>query len=76
MEALYWLMIRGGWANVPCPKCLVPKDQLHRLDKRFPMRNLEMTRRVQQEAREAGTKADRERILKNNGLHVVDVSDS
>lgn len=74
MEAIYWLMIRGGWANFPCPKCLVPKEQLHRLDKKFPLRTLEDTKKIQQRARDATTKGDREDILKNHGLHLVDVS--
>lgn len=60
-------------ANYPCPKCLVPKDELHHVSKVFPMRTSESMRAVIKEVSLAPTKAKKDRILQDHGLHDIEV---
>jgi hypothetical protein len=60
-------------ANFPCPKCLVPRDQLHDLLESSTMRTTECMRRVFEEAQTKGTKAEKEKLLRDFGIHDVKV---
>ncbi len=70
---LYFCACRAALANYPCPKCLVPKDKLHHVSKEFPARTSESMKAVIQEASMAPTKAKKEKILQDHGLHDIEV---
>jgi hypothetical protein len=72
-EAAYFNACRAALANHPCPTCLVHKDDLHRLTEMFTMRTTNTMKAVVQKAFRATTKAEKEGILKKNGLHGVNV---
>lgn len=67
--------VRGMGSHHPCPICLVPADALPgiQVSQRFPDRTTQGMREVYEEAREAGTMAEREEILKEVGLRFVEV---
>ena len=73
-EACYVLGCRAASANFPCPKCLVPHDLQHRLDLIFTRRTPQLMKETLERARAATTKAEHEQILKNVGIHDIDVS--
>jgi hypothetical protein len=65
---------RGPMANFPCAKCLVGHDEQHAVNLNFPLRHKEWMKRVFAEAQSKKTKKDKESVLKNHGLHDVEVS--
>ncbi|KAJ7076600.1 hypothetical protein C8R43DRAFT_1177915 [Mycena crocata] len=71
-EAAYFNACRAALANYPCPKCLVHKDDLHRLMKAFVLRTPITMKKVVRKAFKANTKTEKEAILKNKGLHGID----
>jgi hypothetical protein len=73
-ELAAWLAMRSAIATYPCPKCLVPKHELALLSKRHPLRTPAKMKAVLRKARSRFTKRDREEVLKNSGLHNVEVS--
>jgi hypothetical protein len=72
-EIAAWLAMRSAQANFPCPKCLVPKESLAQLTKRFVHRTIETMRATLLKARGQDTKTDRETILRSKGLHNIEV---
>ncbi|KAJ6514727.1 hypothetical protein DFH09DRAFT_940926 [Mycena vulgaris] len=70
-EAAYFNACRAALANHPCPTCLVHKDDLHRLTEMFTMRTTDTMKAVVRKAFRVTTKAEKEGILKKNGLHGV-----
>ncbi|KAJ7264829.1 hypothetical protein C8J57DRAFT_1436238 [Mycena rebaudengoi] len=70
-EASYFNACRAALANHPCPKCLVHKCDLHQISSTFKLRTSETMQAVVRKALNAATKADKERILKKNGLHGI-----
>jgi hypothetical protein len=72
-EIAAWLAMRSAQANFPCPKCLVPKDQLACLTRRFTQRTTATMRAVLQKAQGMRTKKDKEKVLRDSGLHDVKV---
>ncbi|KAJ7655541.1 hypothetical protein B0H17DRAFT_956309 [Mycena rosella] len=68
-EAAYFNACRAALANYPCPKCLVHKDELHRLTKVFQRRTTSTMSAVLRKALGASTKKAKEEILKKHGLH-------
>ncbi len=72
-EASYFCACRAALANFPCPKCLVSKGDLHCVSKLFPKRTSESMRAVIQEVSMAPTKAKKEKLLQDYGLHDIEV---
>jgi hypothetical protein len=66
-------LIRGLQSNFPCPICLIPKDQLSKLQG-YPARDPAQSQATVSSARDASNVKERERILKEYSLHNVDVS--
>lgn len=75
-EAAMFCCCRAALANFPCPKCLVPKDQLHHIDRKFKPRTTKSMQQVYQLATDAPSKTQKEFILQNYGLHYTKVSSS
>ncbi|KAK6984567.1 hypothetical protein R3P38DRAFT_2575663, partial [Favolaschia claudopus] len=71
-EDAYFNACRAALANYPCTKCLVHKDDLHRLTAEFVMRTGAAMQSVVCRARNAATKEEKEEILNKHGLHDVD----
>jgi hypothetical protein len=74
-EATCTCATRGPSALHPCSRCLVHKDELTKPTKAFPFRTTQTMIDVVQAARTARSKKQAEEILRDNGLHIVDVSD-
>lgn len=72
-EAAYFCGCRAASANHPCPKCLVSQQDLHNILGNFELRTPESMQEVLKQASDAKTKAGKEKILKDNGLHDVEV---
>lgn len=66
-------LIRGLRGLCPCPKCLVPKDQLSDLSQVYDLRTAKGTQYLLDEAAEL-IQADKEDLLKSHGLRNVQVS--
>jgi hypothetical protein len=73
-EASYFCACRAANANYPCPKCLVHKSELHCITKSFKDRTSESMRAVLERASKATSKAAKEKILQEHGLHDIKVS--
>jgi hypothetical protein len=74
-EAAYFCGCRAAGANHPCPKCLVLHSDLHNITGKFAeLRTPENMKAVIILASKAKTKGAREKILKDHGLHDVEVS--
>ncbi|KAF8263167.1 hypothetical protein EI94DRAFT_1598647 [Lactarius quietus] len=72
-EAAYFCGCRAASANHPCPKCLILHADLHDITGTFAeLRTPETMRAVIALASKAKTKAQREDILKDRGLHNVE----
>lgn len=65
-------LIRGGKSNFPCPTCLVPKDEIPNLSKRYTRRTSATMEKIWMDAQELNKK-DCEALLKAHGLHNVKV---
>jgi hypothetical protein len=72
-EASYFCACRAATAKHPCPKCLVPKSELHSITKSFQPRTSESMRRVLERASRATSKTAKEKILQDYGLHDIKV---
>ncbi|KDR65150.1 hypothetical protein GALMADRAFT_148940 [Galerina marginata CBS 339.88] len=70
-EACVMVLIRGFKGLCPCPVCLVPKNELHNLRKKWPKRSASETRELVQLARKATTGVAREEILKPQSIRNV-----
>ncbi|KAJ7769544.1 hypothetical protein B0H14DRAFT_3116658 [Mycena olivaceomarginata] len=70
-EAAYFNACRAALANLPCPKCLVQKPDLHKITSNFELRTTPTMKAVVIRAMKATTKTKKESILKNYGLHGV-----
>ncbi|KAF7325465.1 hypothetical protein MKEN_00395100 [Mycena kentingensis (nom. inval.)] len=68
-EIAAWLRMRASNALYSCPKCLVPKDWLYCLTRRFTLRTPRAMAKVVRKARKKSTKGDKEAVLKSAGLH-------
>lgn len=73
-EAAYFCGCRAASANHPCPKCLVAQSDLHNILGNFELRTPQSMRAVLAEASKAKTKFAKEKILKDNGMHDIEVS--
>jgi hypothetical protein len=72
-EAAYFCGCRAASAIHPCPKCLVSQPDLHDILGDFELRTPQSMRSVLTKASEAKTKAKKEKILKDNGMHNIEV---
>ena len=73
-EASYFCACRAATANFPCPKCLVPKSQLHCITTSFTPRTTDSMRSVFERASTTTSKTAREKIFQDYGLHGIKVS--
>lgn len=72
-EAAYFNTCRAALANFPCPKCLVNKCDLHKITSQFELRTTPAMQAVVTRASKQNTKTEKENILKDYGLHDVQV---
>lgn len=72
-EAACFCSVFSANANHPCPKCLVHKSQLADVDKKFTSRTPELMRSVLAEANAAANETKRKEVLKEYGLHPIEV---
>jgi len=75
-EACAACACRAALANYPCPKCLVHRDDLDKIDQDFTPRTTEDMQQVYLESQLAATKTLSEEILKEYGLHATNVCQS
>lgn len=74
-EAAIFMVCKSHNADVPCPRCLVKKEQLHLISQVFPARTIVSMKAALSDARNTRlTVATRNAVLHDNGLHNVDVS--
>ncbi|KAJ7886048.1 hypothetical protein B0H13DRAFT_1889327, partial [Mycena leptocephala] len=71
-EACVMALIRGLTSMYPCPICFVPWQEQSDLSTEHPQRIAEDSKRLIQEARALRTAAEREELLKDNGLRDVE----
>jgi hypothetical protein len=72
-EACWVAAVRSALAKYPCPRCLVHQDDLHNITKEYPIRTVLNMQQVYEDAVNASTKTERERILQGSGLHFTKV---
>ena len=72
-EAAYFCGCRAALANHPCPKCLVVQTDYHKISGNFELRTPQSMRAVLTRASNAKTKSAKEKILKDNGMHNIEV---
>ncbi|KAJ7204969.1 hypothetical protein GGX14DRAFT_645516 [Mycena pura] len=70
-EAWNFCCCRAGRANFPCPRCLIRQDLLSSLHTPAQERNTESMRAVIRRARAAPNTTQKEKILKDHGLHDI-----
>jgi Plavaka transposase len=73
-RAAYFCACRAASANHPCPKCLVSQPNLHRILGNFELRTPQSMQAVLARVSNAKTKTAKEKILKDNGMHNIQVS--
>jgi len=73
-EAAFFCGCRAASANHPCPKCLVSQPDLHNISGNFELRTPQSMRAVLTRVSQAKTKTAKEEILKDNGMHNIEVS--
>ncbi|KAJ7132506.1 hypothetical protein C8R44DRAFT_611932 [Mycena epipterygia] len=71
-EAAYFNACRAALANFPCPTCLVPHSDLHRITSTFKLRTTATMKAVVVRALKKKTKIDKENLLKSYGLHGIE----
>ena len=72
-EATFYCHCRAANANFPCPRCLTHKKNLDQLSTHGPLRTVATMRKALHDSFEA--EPDKaEQILRNNGLHAVEIS--
>ncbi|KAF9059913.1 hypothetical protein BDP27DRAFT_1495856, partial [Rhodocollybia butyracea] len=64
-------LTRGLRSLCPCVQCLIPKDQLMDFENEYPMRTLEQTLRILNDAGKKVSKGDKEEVLKQYSLRPV-----
>jgi hypothetical protein len=67
-------LIRGLKSMYPCPICYVPWQEQSDCSTEHPQRVAQDSERLIQEARAMRTAAEREELLKDNGVRNVEVS--
>ena len=72
-EAAYFCGCRAASANHPCPKCLVAQQDLHIISGDFELRTPQSMQAVLSRALKAKTKTAKEIILKDHGMHNIQV---
>jgi len=73
-EAAYFCGCRAASANHPCPKCLVVQTDLHKISGSYKLHTPDSMQAVLTQASNAKTKREKEKILKDNGMHNIEVS--
>ena len=75
-EAAYFCGCRAALANHPCPKCLVAQTDLHKISGNYELCTPQSMQSVLIRVSNAKTKTAKEKILKDNGMHNIEVSPS
>lgn len=70
-EAAVFCACKAHNANVPCPKCLVTKDELSNITGTWTPRTSATMQAAWTKASQAQFAYERDQILKDNGLHLV-----
>ena len=73
-EAAYFCGCHAALANHPCPKCLVAQTDLHKISGNYELRTPQSMQSVLIRVSNAKTKTAKEKILKDNGMHNIEVS--
>ena len=73
-ETAYFCGCRAASANHPCPKCLVAQLDLHDILGNFELHTPQSMQAVLTRVSKAKTKTAKEKILKDNGMHDIEVS--
>jgi hypothetical protein len=68
-------LIRGSTGKRPCPICFVNPDDLTKITNTWTLRTADHTQSLIQQARSIQRPIEREKLLSNNGIRDVDVSD-
>lgn len=63
---------RGPKGNFPCPKCLVPREEMTK-GEMYPLRTTKTMKEVYKKAEEADTAGEREEIVKSVSLRFAKV---
>jgi len=66
-------LIRGFRGLCPCPVCLVPNKDQRKITRQYPLRTVDNTKALIELAKGKRTAAERENILKENGIRVISV---
>ena len=69
-------LIRGSHGHCPCPVCLVPLKDQRRIMEKYTLRTVDDTKAILELVRSQRTAADKESILKENGIRAISVSSS
>jgi hypothetical protein len=72
-EAAYFCACHAASANHPCPKCLVLQPNLHNILGNFELCTPQSMQAVLARVSKAKTKTTKEKILKDNGMHNIQV---
>jgi len=72
-EAAYFCGCCATSANHPCPKCLVVQPDLHDILGNFELHTPQSMQLVLMKALKAKTKTKKEKILKDSGMHNIEV---
>ena len=67
-------LTRGFRGLCPCPVCLVPHKDQRRLTNQYPLRSVDGTKALIELAESKRTAAEKENILKENGIRAISVS--
>lgn len=67
-------LIRGFRGLCPCPVCLVPHKDQRRITEQYPLRTVESTKVILELVKSKKTAAEKEDILKENGIRAISVS--
>jgi len=65
-------LIRGFRGLCPCVICLVPQEKQRNVSKQYPLRTQVGTQAILEKAKNLA-KGEAEQLLKENGLHPVEV---
>ena len=67
-------LIQGSNGLCPCPVCLVPKNEQRNISGTYPLRIAANIKMLVDKAENCQTEAEKEEILKTEGIHSVSVS--
>ena len=66
-------LIQGFRGLCPCPVCLVPNSEQHKITGNYKLRTAVEVQQLLEEVKKCQTEAEKEEMLKEQGLHPVEV---